>query len=110
MTEQTPEELAPVGEGCLCVSTHAPRAYVPNKHHILPESWGGKKVPENLIPLCANAHTSVHYLIDQYVRAGGLPPWSERAKFSPFIRDLAARAWAQRPEKPTITSLHAAHY
>jgi hypothetical protein len=81
--------------------------YVAARHHILPQSWGGLTVDANLIWLCPNAHTSTHHLLDQYVRAGGDPGWTVRQHYSAFIRDLAARAWAQRPAIPTITSIHA---
>lgn len=95
-----------VGVGCACVATHSPAAYVPAKHHALPQSWGGQTVPSNLVMLCPNAHTATHRLIDEYVRAGGDPGWETRRHFSAYVRDLALRAWEQRPPVPTITSLH----
>lgn len=90
---------------CLCVARHTPAAYVPNRHHILPKSWGGLTTTANLITICPNAHSAVHRLLDAYVKAGGLPDTTTRRGYSPFVRDLAARAWAQRPPNPTITSI-----
>lgn len=97
--------LAPLGQGCQCVTSHSPSAYVPTVHHILPQSWNGQTVPENLATICPNTHTAVHRLIDNYVRAGGDPGWDVRQHFSAYQRDLALRAWEQRPDVPTITSV-----
>lgn len=94
-----------LGHGCGCVGEHSPTAYVPTQHHILPRSWHGETIDINLVTLCPNAHTATHRLIDDYVRAGGDPGWETRCHFSPFIRELALRAWEQRPATPTITSL-----
>lgn len=94
-----------LGEGCECVQNHSPRNYVPNDHHILPQSWGGRTVKANLIRICANTHTATHHLLDEYVRAGGDPGWEVRRRYGILARELAARAWAQRPETPTLTSV-----
>ena len=97
--------LNPLGSGCECVTAHSPAAYVGAQHHVLPQSWGGQTTKANLVWLCPNAHTATHRLIDSYVRAKGDPGWEVSRHFSPFVRDLAARAWNQRPGTPTITSL-----
>ena len=97
--------LNPLGSGCACVAQHSPAAYVGALHHILPQSWNGKTVAANLVMLCPNAHTATHRLIDSYVRAKGDPGWEVRQHFSPFVRDLALRAWEQRPDVPSITSI-----
>ena len=102
-------QLRPVGEGCHCVDVHSPAAYVPALHHILPQSWGGQTVPENLVMLCPSSHTATHRLIDEYVRAGGDPGWEVRRKFGVYVRTLARTAWDQRPHKPNITSAVAPH-
>ena len=100
-----PAALNPLGGLCGCVAEHSPTAFVPTYHHILPQSWGGPSVPENMVWLCPNAHTATHRLIDDYVRAGGDPGWDVRQHFSPFVRGLALRAWEQRPTDPGITSV-----
>lgn len=102
--EAVPMLLRPLGEGCECVTTHSPKAYVPALHHIIPESWGGPSTKANLIMLCPNTHTAVHRLIDEYVRAEGVPPWTVRRQFSFFQQRLAERAWEGRPANPRITS------
>jgi hypothetical protein len=96
--------IAILGEGCECVAEHSPHAYIPNQHHVLPRSWGGQTVDTNLVTICDNTHRAVHRLIDDYVRAGGDPGWETRRHFSAYQRDLALRAWNQRPAVPTITS------
>lgn len=95
--------LAEVGEGCECVADHSPSAYLAVWHHILPKSWGGLDVVENRIHICSNTHEAVHRLIDDHIRWGGTVPWSIRRHFSTFQRELADRAWVQRPAKPTYT-------
>lgn len=96
-------KLNPLGKGCGCVEQHVPAAYVPEDHHIKPESWGGTRIPENLVRICPNTHTATHRLIDEYVREGGLPPWETRKHFGATARLLAAKAWDQRPDVPTLT-------
>lgn len=96
--------------GCTCTAKHSPSTYVPNAHHILPQSWGGQTVPANLATVCNNAHMSIHALIDLHVHLNRIPTRAEIvARLGrypvPLIRDLAAKAWAQRPAKPTPTSL-----
>lgn len=92
---------------CSCVQTHSPVAYEPNHHHILPQSWGGLTVPENLIWLCPNSHTSTHQLLNLYVHAHGEPPWDVVRHYPALVRRLAAQAWEQRPsEHPPYTLAH----
>jgi hypothetical protein len=94
----------PLGEWCECVSDHSPKAYVANRHHVVPLSWGGSDDSSNVVMLCPNSHSAVHRLLDEYVRNQGTPDWALRRQFGAYIRELAMRAWDQRPEKPTYTS------
>lgn len=102
---EDPRLLNPLGELCQCVEHHEPRAFVPTYHHIVPKSWGGETIDENMVWLCPNSHTAVHRLIDEYVRLDGKITWEIAKHFSPFQRELAADAWRHRPADPTITSL-----
>lgn len=95
--------LAPFGEGCECVTTHVPSSYIAVVHHVLPLSWGGLREPGNEVLVCSNTHEATHRLLDDHIRFDGVPPWEHRRRFNPLARDLAARAWAQRPEHPTYT-------
>jgi len=72
-------------------------------HHILPQSWNGQTVPANLIELCDNHHVGVHVLIDVAVAAKAFPATSPT--FTPMLRQLASRAWDQRPTIPTRTRM-----
>ena len=103
MTE--PRTLAPLGQGCECVAVHSPAAYVPTRHHVVPQSWNGPTTDANLVTLCPSSHTATHRLLDEYVRANGDPGWETKRHFGAYVRGLALRAWEQRPDKPTITSL-----
>ena len=83
-------------EACGCVAQHCPSAYVANRHHVLPLSWGGLTVAANLVWLCPNAHTATHDLLNQYVHLGGPPPPDVQQHYTALSRSLAARAWAER--------------
>jgi hypothetical protein len=86
---------------------HCPAAYVPNHHHILPQSWGGPTVPENLVWLCPNSHTAVHDLLNLYIHHGGPPPEGDMQHYTRLVRDTAATAWSQRPnDHPPYTTAH----
>lgn len=92
---------------CPCVAEHRPASYVTNRHHIIPESWGGPSVADNLIDICPNTHTATHRLINAYIHAGGTPSWDVQQHYNALARDLAARAWAGRPsDHPPYTLAH----
>lgn len=106
-----PRLLAPLGEGCSCVEDHNPQAYVPEVHHVIPQSWGGPDVPENKRTICNNTHNATHRLLDEYVRRNraGIdpkPPWSYQRHFTLLSRQMAEHAWEYRPVKPTFTLMH----
>jgi HNH endonuclease len=45
---------------------HTHRSPVPlERHHIQPQSRGGKNVKENITTVCGNTHGNVHYLLDR---------------------------------------------
>lgn len=86
---------------CACVADHAPEPIDVEIHHVVPLAWGGPDSAANRVNLCGNAHNNVHAFLRAYQRAGGTPPWDVRRRFSPYIRALAARGWAERPVKRT---------
>lgn len=54
--------------------------------------------------ICPNTHTATHRLLNEYVRAGGDPGWEVRRQFGPYSRELALRAWMNRPsDRPPFT-------
>ncbi len=77
------------------------------KHHLQPQSRGGRTVQANMRWLCANAHSDVHYLLDAIEDAaaelvGGnwkaetpvkAIPWSVMRTFGPGVRDAALTGW-----------------
>jgi hypothetical protein len=46
---------------CLCVKEHRPPFFEGNRHHVIPQSWGGKTVDDNLVDICMNTHGTVHH-------------------------------------------------
>lgn len=92
---------------CVCVANHSPTPQAINRHHILPLSWGGPNTVTNLVDVCPTTHENIHRLLNAYVKVQGVPAWEIRRLYSPYVRDLAARAWAQRPsQKPPYTLVH----
>ncbi len=85
--------------GTTCAA-HKHDSWVPlNDHHIWPLGDGGPDTKANQVTLCANAHYSVHALLDNYAKRtkAGLPArgdWAFERNFSPYIRNLADRGWA----------------
>lgn len=77
-------------------------------HHHPPKSWtndGGKS--SKLIKLCGLCHNEYHALLNEHVRARGIPDWSVRRTYSPYIRKLVAQAWTRRnPTRMPITVAH----
>jgi hypothetical protein len=39
-------------------------------HHVVPQSWGGRTEPGNLVDLCDNCHYGTHCVLDAFLRAG----------------------------------------
>lgn len=80
---------------CACVKRHSPPVVVTDLHHVQPQSWGGKTVPENMIELCPSTHYTTHSLLNVYVRAlPGQPDPKVVAAYPPFAQNLAKRAIA----------------
>lgn len=89
------------GEKCCNPKRHSPQPRLLVRHHVVPESWGGKTTANNLVTLCPTCHMNVHVRIDQWVATGG-KPISKRG-FDVYTLQLAEQAWAQRPANPTRT-------
>jgi hypothetical protein len=75
---------------------HSPDVHVAQVHHILPISWGGPTVPDNLTHICATGHDLVHELLNLYVRFDGEVPWEAEQHFGTQERKLAQLAWQAR--------------
>lgn len=81
----------PMGTEC---SVHRHRSWVPvESHHIWPVGMGGPNTPENRVPLCANAHYTVHEVIRRLINGHGVVADSRR--FSARVKALALRGWTE---------------
>ncbi|MCA1571982.1 MAG: hypothetical protein LC798_17055 [Chloroflexi bacterium] len=81
-----------------------PTLHTINRHHHPPLSWREKLTEGGddgawwrVVDLCGICHDETHTLLNLYVKAGGVPAWSVRRTYSPFVRDLVSEAWAKRP-------------
>ena len=77
------------------------------RHHLRPQSRGGRGNAANMRMLCANAHGDTHYLLDAIedaavpligtgaaaVDAFRAVPWRERNSYGNGIRDAAVAGW-----------------
>lgn len=85
---------------CQCVKNHNPLPHTVQVHHVVPQSWlkkGAAPTTSETVPLCGTAHDSIHQLLNEYVHHNGRPPWAVRRRFSPYLRQLAEDAWANKP-------------
>lgn len=90
---------------CPCRIDHRPAVHRLNRHHVIPESWGGPSTYDNLLDICPTTHVNTHMLIDLYKKAMGKPPTDVVSSFSFLERRLAQFAWDHRPsDNPPITS------
>jgi hypothetical protein len=90
-----------MARGKRCIA-HTHDYLVPEEyHHLRPQCRGGETKPDNMVWLCANAHSDVHYfldLIEKQAKAGKRHP--ERIPgpvadhFGPKVRAAARRGWA----------------
>ena len=71
-------------------------------HHVQPQSRGGLTKPENMVWLCASAHSDVHYFLDLIeARAKKHQPHPEQVPgpiavhYGPKVRQVARAGWAK---------------
>lgn len=84
---------------CRCVSRHHPQPRYNHMHHIIPLSWGGSDGPENLAALCPTSHENLHMTLRAWIKAGR----PTKTKLTPFVLDLAMRAWDGRARQEAAT-------
>jgi hypothetical protein len=71
---------------------HKHRELVPIEvHHVFPLGDGGPNVAANKVPICSNAHSSAHDLLDK-MRKGPVP-WPVRRRYGVRVRHIAATGW-----------------
>lgn len=89
---------------CAYHPAHRPHPHQIDTHHIVPTSWQGPDVAANRISLCVQCHHNVHSLLDEHIRHAGVVPWQIRRTYTALEQQLAAEAWAKRPnERPPFT-------
>jgi hypothetical protein len=82
-----------MGTTCL---VHVHDGWVPLEwHHVWPLGDGGPDVRQNKIRVCANAHYSIHAMLDALAKGKGIVPWDYAQHFSPAIRGWAQKGYAQ---------------
>lgn len=82
-----------MGTECAC---HKHREYVPTeKHHVWPLGMGGPNVEANKILVCANAHYSIHAVIDLLIKHDGNPPTEQMRKFGYKVRRYAKQGYSE---------------
>jgi hypothetical protein len=75
--------MARSNSGFVC---HAHREWVSYEiHHVFPVGYGGPNVANNKIKICCNAHSDIHYLMDQLL--AGKPV--NLREYGPSIRKWA---------------------
>lgn len=78
---------------CGCCVNHTPHPVDVEVHHVWPQGQGGPDVPSNRVNLCPNGHSAVHWLLLRYKKHNGLPPWDDRRRLNPYLRQIADRGW-----------------
>lgn len=58
-------------------------------HHIWPTGYHGPDTPENKVPICANAHSDIHYLMNALLRGRKV----NKREYGPRVRELAQRGY-----------------
>jgi hypothetical protein len=60
------------GKECKC---HKHPTNIPQeKHHVWPQAYHGPTNPDNLITICCNAHSDIHYFMDYMLKHNGQHP------------------------------------
>lgn len=82
--------VSPLVAPCACVGEHRPTSAMNHWHHVLPLSWGGSDLKENMVPLCPTGHAVVHVLLDRWRKAGAQQPIGRANR---YLYDTAAAGW-----------------
>lgn len=90
-----------MARGRRCVA-HTHEYLVPEEyHHLRPQCRGGLTRPDNMVWLCANAHSDVHYfldLIEKRAKTGARHPDQVPGKvavhYGPRVRHFARLGWS----------------
>jgi hypothetical protein len=96
--------MSATAPSCPCVKRHSPPFWEGNRHHVVPESWGGQTVPSNLVDICMNTHGTVHHGLNALIhiawginKDGTITPKQATAalsRYPAYARALILRAVA----------------
>jgi hypothetical protein len=82
---------------CQNPATWHPTIHRNESHHHPPKSWTTNNgATSKILELCGICHSEYHALLNEYVRAKGLPTWEIRRTYSPFLRPLVQECWDNR--------------
>lgn len=74
----------------LVCGAHIHNSLVPvERHHIWPLGYHGPNTADNIVQVCCNAHSDVHYLLERMLRTGDAVPWTELRTYGPAVGALA---------------------
>jgi hypothetical protein len=77
------------GHNC---QAHHHRELVPIEvHHVWPLGYHGPDIASNKVPICCNAHSDTHYLLEDMLRGH---PYDLR-EYGPAVRALARKGYDQ---------------
>lgn len=80
--------------GIVC-AIHEHKTTVPQeKHHIWPLGYHGPNVASNIILICCNAHSDIHYYMEHRLKHNGNAPKDYRT-YSPMVRLFANYGYDQ---------------
>jgi len=80
-----------MSRGLNCVA-HRHDSLVPIEvHHVWPIGYHGPNITSNKVPLCANAHSDTHYLLEALL--GSKNP--DRREYGAGVRTLALRGYIE---------------
>lgn len=75
-------------------AAHKHDSLVPvERHHVWPLGYHGPDTKDNIVVVCANAHSDIHYLLERLLRTGGVVPWTEKRTYGLGVRVLAMRGY-----------------
>lgn len=78
--------------GFVCHAHDAMVSY--ERHHVWPLGYHGPNVPSNLIKICPNAHSDIHFFMEYLLRHNGSWPEDWRT-YGPTIRRYAMSGYEQ---------------
>lgn len=85
-----------MARGTTCAAHVHPSTIPQERHHVQPLSRLGPNTSANLVLICCNAHSDVHYLLDAIEKARGYDgvPLAVRRTFGHGVNRIAWNGWS----------------